>query len=68
MVGYSAVIYSAAAPGSPRALLAIAAVIVLAAFEVSFLVYLILRRRRMRALWRDVAAFTRADEYQQARD
>lgn len=68
MVGYSAVIYSAAAPGSPRALLSIAAVILLAAFEVSFLVYLILRRRRMRALWRDVAAFTRADEYQQARE
>lgn len=66
MLAYSAVIYTAAAPGSVGSLIAILCCGALAVFEITFFAYLILRRRRMKRLWREAGALTKAGSYQAA--
>jgi predicted Zn-dependent protease len=56
-----------AEPGSARSLVAIVAAFALGTFEAAFLVYLVLRRRRMRRLWAEATELLKADEYAAAR-
>jgi tetratricopeptide (TPR) repeat protein len=68
MLAYSAVIAWASEPGSPRSILAITAVAMLAAFEVAFFYFLWARRKRMKRLWREAAELLRQDQFEAARD
>jgi tetratricopeptide (TPR) repeat protein len=57
-----------AAPGSRQSWLALAGVVALGIFEVAFVAYVLLRRRRMRSLWKDAEALTRARRFDEARE
>lgn len=67
MLGYAAVIYMHAEPGSARASIAVVAAFALAVFEVAFFVYLVLRRRRMKRLWAEAAVLIKAEKWDAAR-
>lgn len=66
MAGYAAVIYAHAEPGSARSNLAIAAAFALAVFEVAFIVYLVMRRRKMRRLWAEASELIKRESWQAA--
>ena len=66
-LGYAAVIYQHAEPGSTRALLAIVATFALTVFEIAFVVYIVLRRRRMRRLWAEASALINVENWELAR-
>ena len=66
MAGFAAVIYMHAEPGSVRSLIAVFAVLALGIFEVAFIAYLILRRRRMRRLWADASELIKREEWEAA--
>ncbi|MBX3474229.1 MAG: tetratricopeptide repeat protein [Planctomycetes bacterium] len=67
LLSNAAVLYMAAAPGSTESLVYLAGAIALAMFEAGFLAWIFLRRRRLRNLWREAAALTRAEKFEQAR-
>lgn len=67
VAAYSATIYTASAPGSPEHLFWLMAAIALIVFEVAFLAYIVLRRRRMRRLWRDAQALAKSERYAEAK-
>lgn len=66
LLGYAAVLYNAAEPGSPQAMMYLGFAGLLALFEAGFLVYLFARRRRLRNLWRNAAELTRSEQYEAA--
>lgn len=66
VAGFAAVIYMHAEPGSVRSLIAIFAVIALGVFEISFIAYLILRRRKMRRLWADASELIKREQWEAA--
>jgi len=68
LLASSAVLYTAAAPGSVESTVYLGATAALALFEIGFLCYLWARRRRMRRLWREAAALTAAERYEEARE
>lgn len=65
---YSAVLYVAAEPGSTRSTLAISAAVCLATFETGFLVWLIMRRIKMRRLWREAAQLSYQKQFAESRE
>ncbi|MDC1141995.1 hypothetical protein OAU50_02810 [Planctomycetota bacterium] len=67
MLSYAGVLYWHAEPHSKRGYLLLAAAIILALFEVSFFVYLALRKRKMRHAWADAAKYLKQDEFHAAR-
>ncbi|MBZ0137199.1 MAG: hypothetical protein K8I27_12605 [Planctomycetes bacterium] len=67
MAGYAAVIYMHAEPGSVRSLVAVFAIGALVVFEVGFIAYLIMRRRKMRRLWGDASALIKREQWEAAR-
>jgi predicted Zn-dependent protease len=66
MAGYAAVIYAHAEPGSVRSGIAIVAAFALAVFEVAFVVYLVMRRRKMRRLWAEASELIKREQWQVA--
>jgi predicted Zn-dependent protease len=66
MLAYAATLWQHSEPHSARATGAMVASIALAVFEVSFVVYWIARRRRMRRLWREAAQFLKHEQYEAA--
>lgn len=66
MLAYAAVIYSAAEPGSVHSMVAVLCSVALAIFEIGFFAYIILRRRRMKRLWREAGALTKAGSFEAA--
>ncbi|MBK9976122.1 MAG: hypothetical protein IPP14_15215 [Planctomycetes bacterium] len=66
LLARSAVLYLAAAPGSPESLLYLSASAGLTLFELAYLAYIWVRRRRLRNLWRDAARLTRAEQFEAA--
>jgi tetratricopeptide (TPR) repeat protein len=67
LLAYTAASAWSAEPGGARALTAVAAVLALIVFEAALLTYVILRRRRMKRLWREAADFLRRNEFEAAR-
>ncbi|MCB9895585.1 MAG: tetratricopeptide repeat protein [Planctomycetes bacterium] len=67
MLGFAAVIYMHAEPGSTRSMVAVVAAFALTVFELAFFVYLILRRKRMRRLWADASAMIKKEEWEAAK-
>jgi predicted Zn-dependent protease len=67
MAGYAAVIYAHAEPGSVRSGLAIVAAFALTVFEIAFVAYLVLRRRKMRRLWAEASELLKAEQWESAR-
>jgi tetratricopeptide (TPR) repeat protein len=67
MAGFAAVIYMHAEPGSTRSVIAVFAIVALVVFEVSFITYLVLRRRRMRRLWAEASALIKREQWEAAR-
>lgn len=67
MLSYAGVLYWHAEPHSKRGHSLLAAAILLAMFEISFFIYLALRKRKMRRAWADAAKYLKQDEFQAAR-
>lgn len=67
IAAYSATIYTSSAPGSPEHLFWLSAVIVLVVFEAAFLAYIVLRKRRIRSLWRQARELAAAEHFVEAR-
>ncbi len=60
-------VYSTAAPGSVESLIAGALWIAGAIFEIAFVAYVILRKRKIRRIWRDATQATRDGDFATAR-
>ncbi|MCC6573981.1 MAG: tetratricopeptide repeat protein [Planctomycetes bacterium] len=67
IAAFSATAYSHTAPGSPEHIFWLATSASLIIFEAAFIVYVVARRRRMKRLWKDAEALTRAHQYDAAR-
>ena len=66
MAGFAGVIYMHAEPGSIRSMIAVFAVAALVVFEVAFVTYLVLRRRKMRRLWADASELIKREQWEAA--
>lgn len=66
MAGFAAVIYMHAEPGSIRSMIAILAVVALVVFEIAFVAYLVLRRRKMRRLWAEASELIKKERWEAA--
>lgn len=66
MAGFAAVIYMHAEPGSVRSLVAVFALAALVVFEIAFIAYLILRKRKMRRLWAEASELIKGEQWEAA--
>ena len=67
IAAYSATVYMASGPSSPEGVFWLAVSAALGIFEAAFLAYVILRKRRMRQLWRDAQALVKAHQFAEAK-